>query len=110
MNHSIVIEKLIYHVVRCVAEIWVKRYLNDRKQFVKTSEFSSDVLNVSCGVPPDSVLGPKLFTLYINDTCNVPQLLQLVLFADDTNISYSDADVNILISLVNLNNCIHGSM
>ena len=40
-----------------------------------------------------SVLGPKLFILYINDICNISNLVKLVLFADDTNIFKSGTDV-----------------
>ena len=58
----------------------------DRKQVVKIDECSSNLLGVSCGVPQGSVLGPKLFILYINSICNVSQLLKFVLFVDDTNI------------------------
>ena len=36
------------------------------------------------------MLGPKLFILYINDTCNVSKLVKLILFADDTNIMYTE--------------------
>ena len=45
-------------------------------------------MNVVCGVPQGSILGPKLFILYVNDICNVSSLLRFVLFADDTNIFY----------------------
>ena len=33
-----------------------------------------------------SILGPKLFILYINDLCMVSNIVKLILFADDTNI------------------------
>ena len=36
---------------------------------------------------------PKLFILYINDLCNVSNLVKYVLFADDTNIFKSGTDV-----------------
>ena len=73
-----------------VAENWIKSYLSGRNQFVKLGECSSDEIQISCGVPQGSVLGPKLFILYINDICNVSKLLKFILFADDTNILYSD--------------------
>ena len=33
-----------------------------------------------------SVLGPQLFSMYVNDTCNVSKLLKFILFAEDTNL------------------------
>jgi len=69
----------------------VKSYLSDRVQFVQMGEFSSGYLHIACGVPQGSVLGPKLFNLYIDDIFNVSQLVKCVLlFADDTNIFYTD--------------------
>ena len=48
--------------------------------------FSSELLDVICGVPHGSILGPTLFILYINDICNVSNLVKCILFADDTNV------------------------
>ena len=83
VNHSVLIEKLNRYGV---AENWIKSYLFGRKQFVNIGECSSDLIQILCGVPQGSVLGPKLFILYINDICNVSKLLKFILFADDTNI------------------------
>ena len=54
---------------------------------------ASILLNVTCGVPQGSILGPKLFILYINDICNASSSLKFILFADDTNVFYSGVDI-----------------
>ena len=48
---------------------------------------------MTCGVPQGSILGPKLFILYINDICNASTSLKFILFADDTNVFYSGVDI-----------------
>ena len=49
------------------------------KQYVSIDECNSDLLNVLCGVPQGSILGPKLFILYVNDICNISKILKFVL-------------------------------
>ena len=63
---------------------------------------NSDYMNVLCGVPQGSILGPILFILYINDMCNVSTLLKPILFADDTNLFYSGKDIDELCSVVSI--------
>ena len=75
------------------AGCWFLSYLSARKQYVSVNGHISDHLNISCGVPQGSVLGPLLFLLYINDLPNVSKLLTFYLFADDTNIYLSSPDL-----------------
>ena len=67
---------------------WFESYLRDRKEYVYFNGVSSATLNLSCGVPQGSVVGPLLLLLYINDLPNISDKLQLFLFADDTNLYY----------------------
>ena len=56
---------------------------------------------VKCGVPQGSILGPLLFLLYINDLQFASDLLDPIMFADDTNLFYSNKDINTAFLKVN---------
>ena len=88
VNHSILLSKMEHYGVRDTALEWFKSYLSNRKQYVYSNGESSQLKDITCGVPQGSVLGPLLFLIYMNDLPNISKLLQFFLFADDTNIYY----------------------
>ena len=57
-------------------------------------------MTIKSGVPQGSILGPILFLLYINDIEHCSELLSFILFADDTNIFYSNSCVKSLNSII----------
>ncbi|XP_051873382.1 RNA-directed DNA polymerase from mobile element jockey isoform X2 [Pristis pectinata] len=65
---------------------WVENWLVGRKQRVEIKGSRSGWLPVTSGVPQGSVLGPLLFTLYINDLDDGINGC-VAKFADDTKIS-----------------------
>ena len=79
--------------IRGTANKWICSYLMNRYQYVTINGTNSEYMNVLCGVPQGSILGPILFILYINDMCNVSTLLKPILFAYDTNLFYSGKDI-----------------
>ena len=48
-----------------------------------------------------SILGPLLFSLYINDLANVPENLFSILFADDTTVLIEGSNINTMITTLN---------
>ena len=76
--------------------------MNNRKQYVTYDNHSSEVLEVTCGLPQGSILGPLLFILYINDIANALPMVNVLSFADDTTLYLSHTDVNSLFANANV--------
>ena len=92
VDHNILLDKLEHYGIWGVALDWVRSYLSNRLQFVQFNGHSSSPQTICCGVPQGSILGPLFFLLYINDLSNVSTVVELILFADDTNLFMSHKD------------------
>ena len=88
VNHNILLNKLDSYGVRGIAKKLIRSYLNDRQQYVSIDGFESDKEFILHGVPQGSVLGPLLFTIYINDMHSCVKSSTSFHFADDTNLLY----------------------
>ena len=100
VDHELLCDFFNFYGIRGVAHNWISSYLSNRSQFVCYNEFHSDLLTISCGVPWDSIVGPKLFILYISDLCNISRLVKYIVFADDTNLFCADKNINQLVTTV----------
>ena len=79
VNHEVSINKLAYYGFRGVTLNLIESFLINHKQYVSVNGFDSHILDVVCGVPQGSTLGPLLFLIYINDVNH---------FADDPCITH----------------------
>ena len=102
VNHDILCEKLAYYGFRGNCQLLIKSFLSNRQQFVSINGFDSSKLDIKCGVPQGSTLGPLLFLLYINDLRFALKDSIASHFADDTCILYAS---NKLKSIETVLNC-----
>ena len=101
INHDILLYKLSHYGIRGKALEWFRSYLSERKQYVYLDNYKSHLRNIQCGVPQGSLLGPLLFVIYINDFYRSSDILSFILFADDSNLFYSNPDPHILVKTIN---------
>ena len=84
VDHTILAEKLKLYGIKAGTIKWLKSYLCGRLQVTRIGSEVSPPSLVTCGVPQGSILGPLLFTIYVNDLPNVISNSKINLYADDT--------------------------
>lgn len=93
VNHEVLLNKLeIYGFHSSCLDLF-KSYLSNRSQSVLAHGELSSPINISRGVPQGSILGPILFSLYINDLPLYIAPTTCELFADDTSIHHASNDI-----------------
>ena len=100
VNHEILINKMDHYGIRGTAKTLFTYFLTKRNQYVSINNASSKTKPINCGVPQGSVLGPLLFTLYINDICKSTSC-DPRLFADDTCLILQDKHLSALSTKIN---------
>ena len=100
VSHQKLVKKLEYYGIRGVANSLICSYLRNRKQYVSIYNKRSSKKLVEYGLPQGSILGPLLFSIYVND---LPSALQTVprFFADDTALLTAENNVDNLQHLTN---------
>ena len=86
VNHEILLQKLKSVGIFGSLFSWLKDYLQNRMQYTKVNGKISSKQEIRYGVPQGSVLGPRLYSLYVNDFPDSVVNGELYMFADVTTI------------------------
>lgn len=86
IDHTILLRKLEYSGVRGLPQTWFRSYLSNRKQLVSINGETSNLRGISTGIPQGSILGPLIFSIYVNDIHTCILNSNVVQFADDTTL------------------------
>jgi len=109
VDHSILLQHLqTTFGIHDAAHRWFRSYLSGRYQYVRRGSVRSSVIELICGVPKGSVLGPILFVLYTADLVQLIEAFGLSphLYADDTQVYGSCAPTALALFASQISECV----
>ena len=101
VSHSILDLKLQALGFSGSALEWIRDYLKDRKQYAVVNGCKSQLNDVTCGIPQGSLLGPRLFSFYVNDLPDQIKEGEIDMYADDTTLFYIGPSVDLVCDALN---------
>lgn len=101
IDHGILLDKLFSYGFRGVSFSLLRSYLQYRCQYVSINDHKSSILEILCGVPQGSILGPLLFLFYINDIISIDSEVEFIVYADDTAMIISGVNIEEVVAKTN---------
>ena len=101
VHHGTLFDKLRCYGIQNTEPAWFEDYLFNRKQFVCYDQSTSQVEQMTHGVPQGSILGLLLFIILINDVHLVLDKCRILMYADDTVIYFSERSVEAVEEILN---------
>ncbi len=96
IDHHILLNKLSSYNFGANTLDRFRSYLSERHQYVCVNSQSSELGEGKFGVPQGSILGPLLFSLFINDLPTILRSCHISLYADDAVIFLSHSSLDVL--------------
>jgi len=93
LDHDLLLKKLEHIGIRGSLLSLFSTYLKDRSFSIKVDGKHSKFYKAESGVPQGSILGPKLFLIYLNDLLKHLKGVKILIFADDILILCSSSDL-----------------
>ena len=100
-EYNTVDHKTLLSKIKGIPYEWFKSYLTNRQQFTAVNNQPSELSSNEFGVSEDSILGPLLFLIYINDLSKAIKFSSLQHFADDTSILYISLSLKVVNKKIN---------
>ena len=94
LNFSILLKKLKFYGITGTPLKLLENYLRNKHQFVAFKNFNSDLQEIRTGISQGSILGPLLFSIYINDLINSSNIFNYWMYADDITLYFNLEDID----------------
>ena len=109
VHHTVLKSKLLAAGVSGPFYSWLVSFIAHRSRYTIINGVKSTLRIVDISVPQGSLLGPRLFAIYVNDLIDATLIGYIHMFADDTTMYYTGKKVEEIIDMLNvmLNNFYH---